>query len=66
MIPVEDADAIAQLEEVIQLNLDDDTHSWALEPDGVWSRIPTVIGISAQRSLELAALERGSLLDELR
>ena len=66
MIPVADPDAVDQLEQILQLNLADDTQAWALQPDGDWSRIPTVVGVSTQEALQVAALERGSLLDEIR
>jgi polyphosphate kinase len=66
MIPVADPDAVTQLEEIIQLNLADDLQSWALDGDGVWKRIPTVIGVGTQQALQEAALERGSLVDEVR
>jgi polyphosphate kinase len=66
MIPVADADAVVQLEEILELNLADDTHAWSLADDGTWHRIPTVVGVSAQDALALAALERSSLLDDSR
>jgi polyphosphate kinase len=66
MIPVADPDAVAQLEEIIQLNLADDLQSWALAGDGSWNRIPTVLGVGTQQALQEAALERGSLIDEVR
>ena len=66
MIPVADPDAVDQLEQILQLNLADDTQSWGLGSDGRWSRIPSVVGMSAQVALQVAALQRGSLLDEAR
>jgi polyphosphate kinase len=66
MIPVRDPASVAQLEEIIALNLADDTHSWALHADGSWRRIATTAGVSVQRSLEEAALKRGSLLESAR
>ena len=64
MIPVADPGAMAQLEEILQLNLADDTRSWSLDPDGRWHREPTVVGVSAQESLQAAALERGLQFDD--
>ena len=61
-----DPDAVEQLEEILELNLADDTQSWSLDADGTWHRIPTVLGIATQEALEVAALERSSLLDEPR
>jgi polyphosphate kinase len=66
MIPVADADAVTQLEQIIELNLADDMQSWSLDSDGSWHRIPTVLGVATQDALELAALERSSLLDDTR
>ena len=66
MIPVADPDAVVQLEEILQLNLADDTQSWSLASDGGWHRIPAVVGVATQESLQVAALERSRLLDEPR
>jgi polyphosphate kinase len=66
MIPVADPDAVAQLEEILELNLADDTHSWSLAEDGTWHRIPTVVDVAAQEALAIAALERSSFLDDTR
>jgi polyphosphate kinase len=64
MIPVADGDAVAQLEQILELNLADDRQSWSLTADGAWHRVPTVVGVSTQSALEVAALERSSLLDD--
>jgi polyphosphate kinase len=66
MIPVADPAAVAQLEEILQLNLADDTQSWSLDARGHWHRIPKVVGVNTQKSLEVAALERSALTDEPR
>jgi polyphosphate kinase len=66
MTPVADTVAVDQLEEILALNLADDTQAWSLGPDGSWSRIATVVGVGTQDALIAAALERGSLVDESR
>ena len=66
MIPVADPAAVTQLEEILQLNLADDTQSWSLDARGHWHRIPKVVGVNTQKSLEVAALERSALTDEPR
>jgi polyphosphate kinase len=66
MIPVADPDAVAQLEEILELNLADDRQSWSLDADGSWHRIPTVVGVATQEALEVSALERSSFLDDSR
>ena len=55
MIPVLDAGAQRQLDETLEIELADDVEAWELGPDGIWSRVPTVTGLSAQqRLMELA------------
>ena len=66
MIPVADPEAVQRLEEILTLNLADDTQSWSLDGEGAWHRIPTVLHNATQRSLEEAALKRGDLLDRPR
>ena len=64
MIPVSDPSAIAQLEEVLALNLADDMQSWSLDSDGNWHRVPTVKGIATQTALERLALARSVVYDD--
>jgi polyphosphate kinase len=64
MIPVADPEAIERLEEILELNLADDTRSWSLDAKGTWHRIPTVAGISTQTALETAALRRNTVRDD--
>ncbi len=58
MIPVVDPDGVATLEQILGVNLADDVQSWSLSAEGVWSRVPTVAGISTQESLCTRAIER--------
>jgi polyphosphate kinase len=64
MIPVHDPESAAQLEQILQLNLADDVQSWSLGPDGRWTRVPNFTGVSAQRALQQAALERSLALED--
>jgi polyphosphate kinase len=64
MIPVGDPDAVVQLEEILQLNLADDTQSWSLDPDGKWHRVKTVQGAATQEALQVAALARSLGADD--
>ena len=57
IIPVEDPDNQKRLQEVLDLNLVDDTLAWR-QDDAVWTRVPTVNGVSAQKALQELALER--------
>jgi len=58
LTPVTDSELQARLLEVLDINLADDTNSWALGPNGTWERVPTVEGVSAQRRLQDLARER--------
>jgi polyphosphate kinase len=58
LFPVTDSDLMARLDEVLDLDLADDTNSWLLGPDAKWSRLPTVKGVSVQRRLQQLARER--------
>jgi polyphosphate kinase len=65
MVPVTDPDAVAQLDDILALNLADDLQSWSLQGDGSWHRVPTVAGIATQASLQAAALARNVPYDEI-
>ncbi|HEX4620177.1 MAG TPA: polyphosphate kinase 1, partial [Myxococcaceae bacterium] len=57
LTPVEDPVLKGRLEKIVELALADDVQAWSLGPDGVWQRVPTVVGFDAQRELQrLAAL----------
>jgi polyphosphate kinase len=58
LVPVLDPELRARLEETLQLNLADDTNAWELGPDGTWTRVVPVLGLSAQRRLQELAVER--------
>jgi len=58
LVPVRDPELCAHLEDVLALNLADDTNSWSLRPDGSWERVPTRIGCSTQHRLQDLAIER--------
>jgi len=58
LVPVLDPELQARLLELLDLNLTDDTNSWVLGPNGVWDRVPTVEGASAQRRLQDLARDR--------
>jgi polyphosphate kinase len=66
MVVVADPEAVIQLEEILELNLADDVQSWSLDADGGWHRIPTVNGVATQDALQVAALKRGAIRDDLR
>jgi polyphosphate kinase len=56
LFPVTAPELVERLEQILTLDLADDTEAWELQPDGTWARVPTTVGISAQRSLREDAL----------
>jgi polyphosphate kinase len=58
LFPVTDVELQARVLEVLDLNLADDTNSWALDATGTWSRVPAVEGISVQHRLQELARDR--------
>lgn len=59
VIPVEDAELQARLQEGLELDLADDVQAWEMRSDATWVRVPNRRGHSAQRVLQELALERG-------
>jgi polyphosphate kinase len=58
LTPVTDPELQARLLEVLDLNLADDTNTWVLGSMGIWERVTTTEGISAQRRLQELARDR--------
>lgn len=58
LFPVTELELQARVLEVLDLNLADDTNSWALGANGTWSRVPATKGISVQHRLQELARER--------
>ena len=58
MIPVADPELRGRLQEILDLDLRDDSQSWAMREDATWTRVATIRGVSAQRALQELALER--------
>jgi len=58
LFPITDPELQARVLEVLDLNLADDTNSWALSAESTWSRVPTVEGVSVQRRLQDQARDR--------
>ena len=56
--PVEDPTLQRRLDEILGINLADDRLAWELEPDAVWTKVPTVDGIDTHRSLQDHARQR--------
>ncbi len=58
LFPVTDVELQARVLEVLDLNLADDTNSWALGAMGTWSRVPAIDGVSVQHRLQELARDR--------
>src|SRR6185436_16548231 len=61
-VPIDDAEARAEIDETIRVLLLDDRRSWQLSSDGRWQRIERLNGapgtIDAQQILKVRAMER--------
>ena len=58
LVPVEDPRLCARLDEILAVDLADDTLAWALDADGTWRRVPTVTGVNTHDQLQELALAR--------
>jgi polyphosphate kinase len=61
LIPVDDPRLRARLDEILAINLADDTLAWELQPDGNWRKVPTIEGVNTHRRLQELALERAQV-----
>jgi polyphosphate kinase len=58
LTPVDDPDLQARLQEVLDVNLADDTLAWELHGGGGWTKLPSVLGVNTQVRLQELAFER--------
>jgi len=58
LAPVVDPELRSRLDETLELNLEDDTSTWELEPTGKWHRVPRLKGLSTQKRLQELAVGR--------
>jgi polyphosphate kinase len=58
LFPVDDPELQGRLIEILDLNLEDDTNSWALTATGTWKRVPRITGTNVQRRLQDLARDR--------
>jgi polyphosphate kinase len=61
MLRVTDARTRARLDEILAINLADDTLAWTLEPDGTWRKVPTVRGVESQVRFQELAVARAKV-----
>jgi polyphosphate kinase len=59
VVPVDSPELQERLQEILDLNLADDSQAWCLGPDGAWARVPTEHGVNSQLRLQELAFERG-------
>ncbi len=58
IVPVAAPEMRARLQEILDLELADDTRAWQLESDGTWHKVPTTAGVNAQQALQELAITR--------
>ncbi len=58
--PVESEALCRRLQEILDLALEDDLHSWELSPDCDWKKVTTTKGVGLHESLRARALERAN------
>ncbi len=58
LTPVEAPSLKARLEEILEVALTDDVLAWELGPDGVWTQVPTRVGIESHETLQERAHAR--------
>jgi polyphosphate kinase len=59
MAPVDDPELQARLQEILDVNLADDTLAWQLAGDGTWTRVTGEQGLNTHLRLQELAFERG-------
>ncbi|MDX1450465.1 MAG: RNA degradosome polyphosphate kinase, partial [Acidimicrobiia bacterium] len=52
LVPVEDADLQFRLDEILEVCMADDVLAWELGPGGMWTKVPTVLGVDAHTTLQ--------------
>jgi len=58
MVPVDDPDLQSRLQEMLDVNLADDTLAWALAGDGAWTKVPTKEDVNTHLRMQALAFER--------
>jgi polyphosphate kinase len=58
VVPVEAPELRARLQEILELDLADDTRAWELDPDDSWHKVTTRVGVHAQHALQELAVRR--------
>ena len=60
-VPIDDAEARAEIDEILRIQLADDRRSWLLSPDGRWQRTERVTGVPGTIDAQQLLQERAAL-----
>ncbi len=58
LVPIEDENLQARLDEILRVVLDDDVLAWEMHEDGSWTRVPRTTGVDCQEELQAMARAR--------
>jgi polyphosphate kinase len=58
LVPVTDPSIQVRLEELLQVEMDDDTLAWEMRPDTTWQKVPGLVEIDAHETMERLAVGR--------
>jgi polyphosphate kinase len=62
LVPVDEPELQARLEEILDINLADDTLAWELDPDGAWHRVRGAGEVDTHLRLQQIARNRARRL----
>ena len=63
LVPVTASAMRDRLDEILTVNLADDTLAWALETDGTWRRVPRAAGVNTHHELQELAVQRARAVE---
>ncbi|HVR31211.1 MAG TPA: polyphosphate kinase 1 [Acidimicrobiia bacterium] len=52
LVPVEDPDLQFRLDEILEVCMADDSLAWELGADGMWAKVPTLLGVDTHTTLQ--------------
>jgi polyphosphate kinase len=63
LVPVSAPAMRDRLDEILTINLADDTLAWELDRDGTWRRVPRSAGVNTHRQLQELAIQRARAVE---
>jgi polyphosphate kinase len=63
LVPVSAPAMRDRLDEILTINLADDTLAWELDPDSTWRRVPRTAGVNTHRQLQELATQRARAVE---